>query len=163
MAEPTLSEREFVGRFGLFTEMAGQSRVRGLLTGWLLICDPAHQSITELSSALDISKASVSTVIRQLQQAKMVERHPVAGTRQHYYRLAGGGWVDILRSRWEFIPLGRRISEDGLALVAQDPQRRHRIEEYVDFLSFMEDELDELIVARWQKYRSARIKERESQ
>jgi DNA-binding MarR family transcriptional regulator len=163
MTAPTLAERDFIGRFGLFYEMAGQQRIAGMIVGWLMICDPPQQSITALADTLDVSKASVSTVIRQLQQIMQVERHPMPDTRQHYYRLSGGGnWAQILQNRWQFMSLGRRISQDGLALVADDPQRSERIQEYVDFLSFMEEELGEAVSTRWQEFRRKKHQERES-
>ena len=62
-------EAEFVDRLGLFMEMLGGPRTMGRVYGWLLICDPAQQSLTELAKTLAVSKASVSTVARQLQEA----------------------------------------------------------------------------------------------
>jgi biotin operon repressor len=58
----------------------------GRVYGWLLICDPPQQSLTQLADALSVSKASVSTVARQLQEAGMVERLP-SPNRQHLYRV----------------------------------------------------------------------------
>jgi DNA-binding MarR family transcriptional regulator len=43
--------------------------------------------LTELARTLSISKASVSTVARQLQEGGMIERLP-SSTRQHLYRAA---------------------------------------------------------------------------
>jgi hypothetical protein len=42
---PTEEEREFIERSGLFYEAAGGPRTAGRILGWLLICDPPHQSI----------------------------------------------------------------------------------------------------------------------
>jgi len=57
-------ESEFVDRIGLFFEMLGAPRTMGRVYGWLLICDPPQQSLTELAEVLSVSKASVSTVAR---------------------------------------------------------------------------------------------------
>ncbi|MDT4998662.1 MAG: hypothetical protein QOK12_767, partial [Mycobacterium sp.] len=67
-------EAEFVDRFGLFMERLGATRTMGRVYGWLLICDPPRQSLTELAEVLSVSKASVSTVARQLQEGGMIER-----------------------------------------------------------------------------------------
>ena len=122
---PVPEEREFVERFGLFFEMAGGSRMAGRLFGWLLICDPAQQSITELAAALEVSKASISTVIRQMQQAGFVERVPVAGSRQHHYRLTAGGWPRIVQARMGFVEMGRELAEYGMRTLGGD---RHALD-----------------------------------
>ncbi|MGH8791196.1 MAG: GbsR/MarR family transcriptional regulator [Stackebrandtia sp.] len=163
MAIITPEEREFVERCGLFHVLAGQQRISGLIVGWLLISKPPHQSITELADALDISKASASTVVRRLQQARIVERHPVPGSRQHYYRITGGGnWIEITRARMELIRLGRELGEHGVSLFGDDPQRQERISEYADFLAFMEEQFGDEVLARWEAFRRKRIKEREA-
>ena len=87
----TPEEAEFVDRVGLFLEMLGGSRTMGRVYGWLLICDPPQQSLSELAEALSVSKASVSTVARQLQDGGMIERLP-SSTRQHHYRVTPGGF-----------------------------------------------------------------------
>ncbi len=67
---------EFVDRLGLFFELLGATRTMGRVYGWLLICDPAQQSVTQLADALSVSKASISTVAWQLLEGGMVERLP---------------------------------------------------------------------------------------
>ena len=76
-------------------EMLGGPRTMGRVYGWLLICDPPQQSLTELARTLSISKASVSTVARQLQEGGMIERLP-SSTRQHLYRVTPGGFASVL-------------------------------------------------------------------
>ncbi|ADD39887.1 GbsR/MarR family transcriptional regulator [Stackebrandtia nassauensis] len=163
MPELSIAERELVGRFGVFVEMSGGQRIAGMLVGYLLICKPEHQSITEMADALAISKASVSTVIRQLQQGLKVERVPVPDSRQHYYRLAGGGdWTEILRTRWKFLNAGRDVAAAGLRLVGDDPDRRERMQEFADFLDFLVEEFSPELVSRWETYRNKRTAEREA-
>ena len=69
-------EAEFVDRMGLFFELLGATRTMGRIYGWLLICDPPQQSLGQLAEALSVSKASISTVARQLLEGGMVERLP---------------------------------------------------------------------------------------
>lgn len=158
MSKPTEDERGFCEQFGVYTQMTGDSRITGLITGWLLICQPAHQSITELSEALDISKASVSTVIRQMQQRQTVERYAVAGTRQHYYRLTGGGnWARILRARWMFVTAGRNLAEQGIDMLTKNSTPSDRLTEYADFLAFMDQEIGDKLIDRWERYRADRV------
>jgi DNA-binding transcriptional regulator GbsR (MarR family) len=159
--EPTVSspsslsaeEREFVGRMGLFMEMAGGSRIMGLIFGRLMICEPTHQSITELADALLVSKASISVVIRQLEMAQMVERVPVAGSRQHHYRLMAGGWTQILTSRMGRLRPASEAAEYGLSIVPEErTEQREHLYDMRDFLDFIQAE-QEYLLERWEEYR----------
>jgi len=154
MTKPTSAEREFCEEFGIFSQTSGDSRVPGLILGWLLICQPEHQSITQIATALDISKASVSTVIRQLQFRQNVERYAVSGTRQHYYRLSGGGsWLRVMRARLMYIAAGRRIGQQGIELMEREGKSAGRLREFTAFLTFLEEEFDNGMMERWEKYR----------
>src|SRR5688572_9312525 len=97
----------------LFFEQLGGTRTMGLIYGWLAICEPAHQSISEMAGALRVSKASISTVVRQLEQAQMVERVHVPGTRQHHYKIRTGGWTQIMQARVGRLGPGADAAEYG--------------------------------------------------
>jgi DNA-binding transcriptional regulator GbsR (MarR family) len=143
---------------GLYFESSGATRIMGLVYGWLVVCVPAHVSITELTRALDVSKASVSTTVRQLEAADMVERVPVPGSRQHHYRLRGGGWTQVLRAR-----LGRMApivaAADELLTHTDERSRVERLEELRDFFTFIEIDTDEF-TQRWESYRARAVAER---
>jgi hypothetical protein len=154
MSGPTPQEREFIGRMGLFLELIGSTRTAGLIFGWLMIAEPSHQSITEIAHTLGISKASVSTVIRQLEHAMMVERVHVPGTRQHHYQYRSGGWSGILRGRINRLRPGAEVAEYGLTIVGDDrTEQRERLYELVDFFEFCEGEFGDMFVRRWEEYR----------
>jgi hypothetical protein len=158
---PLPGEGEFVERMGLFLESIGSTRTAGRIFGWLMISPAPSQSITELAEALGVSKASISTVVRQLQQAYMVERVPVAGSREHHYRFRPGGWTQILRGRLSRLSPGTDAVEYGLAIVGTDrPEQRERLGEMRDFFNFMEFEFGEELVRRWEDYRKRRRDER---
>lgn len=155
MADMSPDEREFVDRMGLFMEQVGGPRTMGRVYGWLMICDPPHRSLTELSTELGVSKASASTVARLLQQAGMIERFP-AGSRQHRYRITPGGWTKVLRIQSAGVRMGRETLEFGLSVVGPDrPEQRARLEDTRDFFAFGEFDANELI-RRWEDYRRRR-------
>jgi DNA-binding transcriptional regulator GbsR (MarR family) len=151
VAELSPDEREFVDRMGLWMEKFGGPRMSGLIYGWLLICDPPHQSITEIATTLGVSKASVSTVIRPLQEAGMVERVPVAN-RQHHYRLSPGGFTHIMRTQLAYVQASRATIDFGLSVVGSDPAKRERLEDVSEFFRFMEGET-EAFMQRWEGFR----------
>lgn len=155
MAELTPDEREFVDRMGLVMERLGGSRTMGRIYGWFLICDPPHQSLAELSDTLGISKASASTVARQMRDAGLIERLPAAH-RQHRYRITAGGWAQVLRVQFGGVRAGLETFEFGLSLLGDDrAEQRARLEDSRDFFAFIEADADG-IVERWREYRAKR-------
>lgn len=155
MAGPSSGEQEFVDRMGMWFEKFGGPRTMGRIYAWLMICDPPHQSLTEMTAALGASKASISTVVRLLQDAGMVERFPVAN-RQHHYRIAPGGFTHVLRVQTAHAVGAVETVELGLAVVDEDrKEQRERLEDVRDFFRFMADETDALI-NQWLEYREER-------
>ncbi|MBF8184738.1 MarR family transcriptional regulator [Nonomuraea sp. K274] len=160
MATP--KERDFVERYALFFEATtGVSRTAGRLHGWLQICDPPHQSLTQLANVVELSKAAVSPMIRQLEQLQFVERAPIPSTREHYYQLKGGGDASrMIEGRAKMLTLGRQIAELGLEAVGDDAARRERLEEFLDLYTFMEEKLGAQLITEWEKYRQDRRAQR---
>ena len=115
-------EAEFVDRLGLFMEMLGATRTMGRVYGWLLICDPPQQSLSELAEALSVSKASVSTVARQLQEGGMIERLP-SSNRQHRYRVTPGGFSSVLDTQLSLMKPGIDVADFGLSVLEEGPRR----------------------------------------
>ena len=156
MPPPSAGERHFVDRLGLFFEMLGAPRTMGRIYGWLMICEPVHQSITEIAGSLAVSKASISTLIRQLEASQVVERVPVAGTRQHHYQVTDGGWAQIIRRRSRFAHFAIEAADAGLkAIGSRRPEQRERLEDMRDMFLFMEDDADEF-VRRFEDFKKRR-------
>jgi DNA-binding MarR family transcriptional regulator len=151
-----LDEAEFVDRMGLFFETIGATRTMGRLYGWLMICDPPQQSLSELSEALSASKASVSTVARQLQEGGMVERLP-SSARQHRYRIMPGGFTHVLKVQLTLMGSGIAAADFGLQLLGGDrPEQRERLQDFRDFCEFSAHEYRDELTSRWEQYRAER-------
>jgi DNA-binding transcriptional regulator GbsR (MarR family) len=149
-------EAEFVDRLGLFMELLGGSRTMGRVYGWLLICDPPKQSLTELAQTLSVSKASVSTVARQLQQGGMIERLP-SPTRQHQYRVTPGGFASVLNTQLSLMKLGIDAADFGLSLLDDDrSDQRELLEDFRDFCEFSAQDYRDELMQRWNDYRAKR-------
>lgn len=128
----------------------------GRVYGWLLICEPPHQSLTQLADALSVSKASVSTVARQLQEGGMVERLPSA-TRQHHYRVTPGGFTSVLGAQLSRMRLGIEAAQFGLALLDDDrSEQRERLEDFRDFCEFSAQDYRDQLMQTWTDYRAKR-------
>lgn len=151
-------EAEFVDRIGLFFEMLGGPRTMGRVYGWLLICEPPQQSLTELADTLAVSKASASTVARQLQDGGMVERLPTA-TRQHHYRVTPGGFTSVLDVQLSRMRLGIDAADFGLSLLDDGrKEQRERLEDFRDFCEFSAADYRDELMRRWTDYRAKRRK-----
>jgi DNA-binding transcriptional regulator GbsR (MarR family) len=149
-------EAEFVDRMGLFFELSGGSRTMGRVYGWLLICDPARQSLTQLADTLSVSKASVSTVSRQLQEGGMVERLP-SPTRQHLYGVTPGGFTSVLGTQASRMRLGVEAAEFGLSMLGEErAEQRERVEDFRDFCEFCTQAYRDQLMRMWTEYRAER-------
>jgi DNA-binding transcriptional regulator GbsR (MarR family) len=151
-------EAEFVDRFGLFMQLVGGSRTMGRVYGWLLICDPPKQSLTELAQTLSASKASVSTVARQLQEGGLIERLP-SSTRQHQYRVTPGGFSSVLSAQLSRMKFGIDAADFGLSLLDETrAEQRERLEDFRDFCEFSAQDYRDELMQRWSDYRAQRRK-----
>ena len=149
-------EGEFVDRLGLFFEMLGGPRTMGRVYGWLMICEPPQQSLSQLATTLSVSKASVSTVARQLQEGGLIERLPSA-TRQHLYRVTPGGFTSVLNVQLSRMKLGVDAASYGLGLLDDErTEQRERLEDFRDFCEFSAQDYREELMRRWGDYRAHR-------
>jgi DNA-binding transcriptional regulator GbsR (MarR family) len=152
----TPGEAEYVDRMGLFFEMTGGSRTLGRVYGWLLICDPAQQSLTALAETLSVSKASVSTVARQLLDGGLIERLP-SSNRQHHYRVTPGGFTAVLNVQLSRMGMGIEAADFGLSLLDDDRKdQRERLEDFRDFCQFSAEYYRDEFMQRWIDYRESR-------
>ncbi|HYV99552.1 MAG TPA: MarR family transcriptional regulator [Gemmatimonadaceae bacterium] len=79
--------RKVVEQFGVLLCGEGYARIAGRLMGFLLLArDPV--SLEDLAGELEVSKASISTNIRLLEDRGIVDRVGVPGDRRDYYQIA---------------------------------------------------------------------------
>lgn len=139
----------FIERIGEFYSRIGLQRGAGRLIGWLLVCDPPHQSAPQLEKATGSSKASVSIHLRLLMAAGLVERIGIPGERRAFYRIRATAWTEDLRSKLSQLTELKEIAESGLkALKGSPPDSRARLEMMRDFYTFMERELP-AVIDKW--------------
>ena len=148
--------RGYAEEVGLWSSRQGTPPAYGKLLGWLLICDPPQQSLTELAQTLSVSKASVSTVARQLQQAGMIERLP-SSSRQHLYRVTPGGFASVLGTQLSLMKFGIDAADFGLSLLdKKHSEQRERLEDFRDFCEFSAQDYRDELMQRWLDYRAKR-------
>ncbi|MDQ1287121.1 MAG: hypothetical protein QG622_686 [Actinomycetota bacterium] len=136
----------FVEEAGLFFERLGLSRTAGRVMGWLLVGPDAEAG--ELAGHLAVAKSSMSVALRQLDQAGLVERYRLPGTRRDRYRLAEDVFARSFRSRMTEFTAFTDLATRGLDMVGDDPERRRRLELMRDMYAFMGEEFPRLL-DRW--------------
>lgn len=146
----------YVEEFGLYFERVGMPRMAGRIIGYLLVCDPAQQSMQEIGEALEASKGSVSTMLKLLVGLRLVDQVSVRGERRDYYRANSEMWIRSFRARMHQMTELRELAERGLQLMAEEaPERRRRLENMHATNQFLEEEFPKLL-DRWDEEKKAR-------
>jgi DNA-binding transcriptional regulator GbsR (MarR family) len=119
----------FIERLGIILEADGLPRIAGRLFGVLLL-SPEPLSLDELAHRLDVSKASVSTDARLLEQRGVAERISRPGDRRDYYQMA----PDLFRRSTEQRLARWRAFHEAVCSVrpivaGRNPVVDHRLEE----------------------------------
>ncbi len=133
--KPTAAQTQFIERVGRWWESITGSRVAGQILGWLMICDPPHQSAAELMDAVHTSAGSISTQTRFLEQMSLVERISFRGDRATYYQLKENAWEHMMATEMNAIR-----EWDQLAMAATDlvpAERPDRVTDLSKMTSFL--------------------------
>ena len=145
--------RQFVHDAGLLFEEEGLPPMAGRLLGWLLLCEPPHQTAAELVEGLEASAGSISSMTRLLVQTGVVERIAVPGIRSAAFRLHCDGGPEHLRRILHKTRRRRELYERGLELLAGRPaESGARLRDQLGFLRFIEREMP-VLIERWERER----------
>lgn len=144
------SVAEFVERMGLSLEAEGLPRIAGRLFGFLLV-HPEAYSLDELAERLQVSKASISTNARQLEEHRILERISTPGDRRDYYRMAPDAWEGMLRAAQQKWSTMRVLLTAGAASLPDEMEAAHaRLIEAEQFHLLLLDGVERMI-ERWSR------------
>lgn len=153
---PTEQEAAFVEECALTMETMGLPRMGGRVLGWLLICDPPHQTQQQLAEVIQASKASISTMLRLLEQLGMVRRMTLPGDRREYVTVPDGGITQMVIRKMQGHQTMLELVRSGLSAIAgTSSERQQRLREMLDFHEYFARELP-LMIERWEQERAAR-------
>ncbi len=144
--------KQFAEEVGIAFEQTGLPRMAGRILGWLLISDPPHQSMEQLTSALKASKGSISTTTRLLIHHGLIERISLPGIRHDYFRLRSGAWQHMIgRGLTGEIRMFRQLAERGLGRIDEKTTSNSKwLKEMLNVYTFLEQEFPALL-ERWEK------------
>lgn len=138
---------QFVEGMGLFFESDGAPRIAGRLYGYLLLHDEP-QSLDALAEALRVSKASISTNARLLEERGLLERVSRPGDRRDYY-IAAPDQTRTIELRLEGVRRMGALLEEGLAAIPpRRKEARNRLRRMIDLNAAASQWLDQLL-SRW--------------
>lgn len=155
MSTPDAEIEAYVEDVALFWERQGLPRIAGRIVGHLLVCDPPHRSAGQLVADLEVSKGSVSTMLRLLLTSKSIEAVAVPGDRATYYQLSPDSLERKLEQRLAHMTSFRALADRGLSLLDGEPaERTRRLRKVASMYAFMERELPQLL-ERWRAEQEA--------
>lgn len=123
---------DFIEKTGLISQAEGLPRIAGRIFG-MLIFDGEMVSFSELATRLQVSRTSISTSIRILQERGLVKRMTKPGERQDFFQLAPNPYATML----EGIQKNTRATRDDIAetinSLPRDADAIGHLKAYADF------------------------------
>jgi hypothetical protein len=152
---PTDEEITFADHAGRFyARRYGMAPMVGRLIGYLAVCDPHEQSITELADALLASRSAIAGAVHVLETLRLIQRSRSAGERMDRVRLdmsspqATGFDVSEYQEQAE-------LAREGLRLLADAaPDRQAIVLEWAAFADFLVERIP-VLEQEWKQRRQA--------
>jgi len=141
-SDEEITYADHVGRF--YARRYGMAPMVGRLLGYLAVCDPREQSITELADALLASRSAIAAAVNTLENLGLIQRSRAAGERMDRVRIgmssprATGADISEYREQGELAREGLRLLEDA------PPERRAILLEWAAFADFLVERLPAL-------------------
>lgn len=146
----------FIETMGLALESDGLPRIAGRIFGLLLVSEEAR-SLDDLAAELGVSKASVSTNARLLEDRGVLERVSRPADRRDYYQMPRDLFSHTMAqrvARWQ--RFHEAIGAARTSLPIRSPEVRERLEEYERAYAYMSRVIQEAL-GRWQAGREKRM------
>jgi DNA-binding MarR family transcriptional regulator len=152
---PTDEEITFADHAGRFyARRYGMAPMVGRLLGYLAVCDPPEQSITELAEALLASRSAIAGAVATLETLGLIRRSRAAGERMDRVRIdmssrrATGFEISEYQEQGE-------LAREGLRLLADaSPERRAIVLEWAAFADFLVARLP-VLEKEWNEHRES--------
>ncbi len=135
--EDSRSLSQFIENMGLHYQDYGIPRIGGRIMGLLLVT-PRPVSSEEMAETLQVSRSSVSTNLRTLLMADLVEKVSLPGDRLDYYTLADDPWQKTLEMRLATVLPLKEVAEEGLEGMDERHPARRRLEEMITWVDMVE-------------------------
>ena len=128
---------DFIEQTGLISQVEGLPRIAGRVFG-LLIFDGDAVSFGDLAARLQVSRGSISSSIRILEERGLIKRTSKPGERQDYLQLAPNPYATMLEGIQK---RNRIISEDIARTIEKLPPESDaliRLQHHADFYASLD-------------------------
>jgi DNA-binding transcriptional regulator GbsR (MarR family) len=144
---------EFVERMGLITQADGLPRIAGRIMG-LMIVHGGPFGFTDLAERLSVSRASISTNTRLLEDLGVIERTAMPGDRQDYFRLSRQPYARMLKGIVERMRRARAVVDGAQQALPKDMIGAQ--ERLAELDAFYEELIESFgtVIEEWDKKRS---------
>ena len=143
---------DHAGRF--YARRFGMAPMVGRLIGYLAVCDPREQSISELAEALLASRSAIAGAVNYLENLGLIQRSRAAGERMDRVR------IDMSSSHAMGFDVSEQreagdLAREGLHLLADAPPgRRAILLEWAAFADFLVQRMP-VLEQEWKAHREA--------
>ncbi|MFJ9948572.1 hypothetical protein [Kitasatospora sp. NPDC091207] len=148
----TKAERSFVDEVARhYHEAHGVTWEKGRVMAWMIISDPAEQSLDEICAAVDATPEGIEQLIEQLSLAGLYRRVEQPGEPVRY-RLVDNGYPKAVADTFASWPEYHQIFRHGLEVLADAPAARtRRIAEIEELFGHIVGDLADL-TRRWEEH-----------
>ncbi len=146
--------RSFIEQMGLSAERDGMPRIAGRLLGFLLIDGGIH-SLDDLAEVLQVSKASVSTNTRALENLQLIQRRTIPGDRRDFFQIGENPGEQMFELARQRLDESRRNFEAARKDLPEEMnEARERLAAWSSFYAFLLDDID-IRLERWRQQQSS--------
>jgi DNA-binding transcriptional regulator GbsR (MarR family) len=92
-------EHAFVERWSRILAAEGLPPVAGRLWAWLLVCEPAEQTVDEIAEAIGASRGAISGAVRWLEPSGLIHRSRRPGDRRDYWSTTPDAMIRVIENR----------------------------------------------------------------
>lgn len=139
---------QYIKDLGLYFEEYNIPPIGGEILGLLSVA-PQPLSQDEIMAVLEVSRSSISTNLRSLLMAGLVERVSVVGERGDYYVFSDNALTELLDMRLQNARSLRETVEAGIASLTDDHPARQRVQAILQWAGLLEKAYQEML-ERWQ-------------
>ncbi|MFT6536743.1 MAG: DNA-binding transcriptional regulator GbsR (MarR family) [Loktanella salsilacus] len=126
---------EFIERIGLISQNDGLPRIAGRVLGMFMF-DGGVRSFGEITEKLQVSKASVSSATRILEDRSLIKRVGRSGQRQDYFQLVDNPFPEMLENIATGLKKSKAEVDESFAQI--DPENHGAIARVGHYVKFYE-------------------------
>ncbi|KUP97094.1 GbsR/MarR family transcriptional regulator [Thermobifida cellulosilytica] len=148
---------DFIRRFAEYWQSQGRPKSEGRIVGYLLLCDGDGVSAAQIADGAQVSRGSVSTAVRRLEELGFVRLVQVPGRRHRLVSMGDDVWGNFLRNERHYLRRQRDLAQAALDRLGDGlgEASRRRLTNMRDYMVWL-DGYHNTLLARWEEYKERR-------